>query len=166
MSHVSPDVGHAETYQARLAIDPCDTPKTTDEWRPGKFPPLNIGLSVEQRFRQNIAWSPTGCWIWTGARNSDGYGYFRIGGANVRAHRWSYEQATKARLRDDQLLLHSCDVPACVNPAHLRIGTMKENVADMDSRGRRRSNGKKSAETRRKNKRLALIRAVAKAVTP
>lgn len=39
----------------------------------------------------------------------------------------------------DMKVLHSCDTPACVNPAHLSVGTQLENIAQMDARGRRRS---------------------------
>jgi len=61
------------------------------------------------------------------------------------AHRLSYEDA-KGRIPKGGLILHSCDNPACVNPAHLRVGSYKENVSDMDSRGRRNNSPMKGSE--------------------
>lgn len=37
--------------------------------------------------------------------------------------------------------MHRCDTPACVNPGHLFLGSQQENVADMDSKGRRGKTG-------------------------
>jgi len=34
------------------------------------------------------------------------------------------------------IIMHICDTPACVNPAHLRLGTQAENVKDRDQKGR------------------------------
>lgn len=82
--------------------------------------------------------TPDKCWEWKANTNGAGYGllWSLEHGRKVLAHRYSYEYFV-GPLRDDELILHSCDNPACVNPAHLRVGTHKQNVADMDLRGRR-----------------------------
>jgi len=80
------------------------------------------------------------CWNWTGSLNNKGYGMHYVRGKKPNrkwlAHRVSYE-AHKGFIPDGMLVLHSCDNPRCVNPKHLRTGTHKENVADMDERRRR-----------------------------
>jgi len=86
----------------------------------------------------------SGCWVWVANRNNKGYGLFRPGGTLPKelAHRLSYAEAF-GPIPKGALILHSCDNPACVNPAHLRAGSHKENVSDMDLRGRRVSNSPK-----------------------
>src|SRR5882762_8595727 len=79
--------------------------------------------------------SETGCWLWTGPTNGKGYGVFYVGTKNRHAHRCSYE-VFKGPIPDGLHILHRCHTPLCVNPAHLRAGTQKENAFDRQSRGR------------------------------
>ena len=51
------------------------------------------------------------------------------------AHRFSYEHY-RGPIRDTAFACHYCDVPSCCNPAHLFIGTQKDNMADAKEKGR------------------------------
>ena len=70
--------------------------------------------------------------------DSHGYGQVYRDGKLRLAHRLAYIEANGMELSDiDGLcVLHSCDTPACVEPAHLRTGTQAENMRDMVKRGR------------------------------
>lgn len=76
----------------------------------------------------------TGCFLWQGAADPNGYGRFRIRGRTVLAHRFSYESA-HGSLPDAPLLRHRCDTPRCVNPDHLEPGDHFDNAQDMVARG-------------------------------
>lgn len=76
------------------------------------------------------------CWIWNGARQTTGYGTVGFNGKLYRAHRIAYVIAN-GPVPDGLYVLHSCDCPPCCNPAHLRAGTQKENMADIGIKGRR-----------------------------
>ena len=76
------------------------------------------------------------CWLWMGARNERGYGNVRINGRTVRAHRLAYE-LLRGPIPAGMVICHHCDTPACVNPDHLFIGTMADNIRDRDEKGRR-----------------------------
>jgi hypothetical protein len=87
-----------------------------------------------------------GCWIWQAARNSGGYGEYRGG----YAHRYAYEQAV-GPIPPGMHVLHRCDNPPCINPAHLWVGTNLDNVRDAQAKGRilvgeQRHNAKLSRE--------------------
>lgn len=81
---------------------------------------------------------PGACWIWQGAKDRDGYGVIADGPRTLGAHRVAFE-LFKRQLPPRSLLMHSCDVPSCVNPEHLSIGTKRSNAADMTAKGRRSS---------------------------
>jgi len=75
------------------------------------------------------------CWIWTGGRNNIGYGMVRDGAKMRTVHRVAAEMAGKIP-QPGQIVCHTCDNKLCFNPAHLWIGTHKENTQDMMSKGR------------------------------
>lgn len=77
----------------------------------------------------------SGCWIWLGAANADGYGSIDIGDKSMRAHRASWE-AHRGPVPEGMSVLHRCDVPSCINPDHLFLGTQLENIADRTRKGR------------------------------
>lgn len=76
------------------------------------------------------------CWLWTASKSHNGYGVIWIKDiGNVRVHRFSWELHV-GPIPDGLCVLHKCDVPACVNPEHLFLGTRKDNAADMVKKGR------------------------------
>lgn len=77
------------------------------------------------------------CWLWTGARDERGYGRIGTGGKHgtALAHRVAWE-LTAGALSSGAVVCHRCDVPACVRPDHLFLGSQQENLADMRNKGR------------------------------
>ena len=91
-------------------------------------------LSREAAFNRNVDKSGE-CWIWTAAKDKDGYGIFSYKRKNARANRVALELDGRAP-GVGQYACHTCDNPACVNPSHLYPGTPRDNVQDMLVRGR------------------------------
>jgi hypothetical protein len=97
----------------------------------------NRGKPPYQRFIEKVSPEPnTGCWLWTACRDRDGYGLIRIDGKNVRANRFSLENAIGAALPPGIQACHTCDQPDCVNPDHLYAGTNSDNQLDVVRRQR------------------------------
>lgn len=77
----------------------------------------------------------TGCWLFTGAKNSHGYGTLEFRGRQDIAHRMSWA-LHRGDIPAGMWVLHRCDVPPCCNPDHLFLGDAKANNADMAAKGR------------------------------
>jgi hypothetical protein len=92
---------------------------------------------IKQRLAKHIQIDQvTNCWNWQGATAS-GYGVMNINSKLIGAHRVSYSEYV-GDIPAGMRVLHECDNPRCVNPAHLVAGTQKKNMQDMVKRGRNR----------------------------
>lgn len=83
---------------------------------------------------------PDDCWEWTASRGSSGYGHILSGGSPAKmtsSHRVAWEMAN-GPIPDGLHVCHTCDNRRCCNPAHLWLGTAKQNNNDCQAKGRRR----------------------------
>ena len=93
--------------------------------------------SIAERFWSKV--DKTGyCWKWIAAKHRQGYGHFKDEGKVLFAHRVSWE-FTNGPIPKGIEVMHSCDNTSCVNPAHLSLGTHKDNMVDMARKGRKKS---------------------------
>lgn len=99
-----------------------------------------LGLTDAERFAKFVSKTDE-CWLWTGELRR-GYGLFTIRRTaeqkqrKVYAHRIAYAWHHQVDISRDLFVMHACDNPKCVNPAHLRLGTHKDNMRDMVAKGR------------------------------
>jgi len=92
---------------------------------------------IKERIERSVERIPEcGCWIWTLRSSSDGYGQIAIDSRPKRAHRVAWE-TYRGAIPEGMHVLHRCDVPLCVNPAHLFLGTGQDNMDDMTRKRRR-----------------------------
>ena len=94
-------------------------------------------MRVDQQYIEDrVAFVPeSGCWVWMKAVQPNGYGVLGISQRRHYAHRVAYELYV-GEIPKGMNVLHRCDVPQCCNPAHLFLGTQKDNVRDAVSKGR------------------------------
>ena len=96
-------------------------------------------MNKEAFYNKCIPEPNTECWLWSLRVNKDGYGKvnFKVGNklSTKQAHRYSWELSF-GPIPDKKQVLHSCDVPSCVNPDHLWVGTIDDNHLDMAKKNR------------------------------
>lgn len=108
----------------------------------------DISSAIIARFHEKYAVSD-GCWLWQAGKYANGYGMVNLGRwadgrqHTVQAHRIAYV-LTHGDIPAGAVVMHTCGVPACVNPVHLRLGTQADNVADGKVKGHYKGNGVKS----------------------
>jgi HNH endonuclease len=104
--------------------------------------PCARSRKTEDRFWSKVLKSD-GCWEWQGFRDVSGYGMIGRSQhqAARRAHRVSWEMHNGRPVPEGLFVLHHCDNPPCVNPAHLYVGTKVDNARDRIVRGRSRHYG-------------------------
>lgn len=80
----------------------------------------------------------TDCIITKSGRTSGGYGHVYIKGKLIYAHRLAYCEANNLSIEDikGKVIMHACDNPSCINPAHLSLGTQADNCKDTANKNR------------------------------
>lgn len=125
---------------------------------------MHRGADIKDRLAELSVPEPnTGCWLWLARTDRRGYGRLAVGGRRARpAHRVAYE-AFRGAIGDGMFVCHRCDVPACVNPAHLFLGTPADNARDRDRKGRasrRDRSGERNGRARLTEADVLVIRAL------
>lgn len=132
MTKYTPQESQLEFQFEKLCECGCGLP-AKNRYRQGHNSKYAV-RTPEERFWQFVQKTDT-CWLWTGATAPFGYGLFGVEGKAERAHRFSWE-IHNGPIPEGLFVCHHCDVPACIRPDHLFLGTDMDNVHDMISKGR------------------------------
>lgn len=97
-------------------------------------------VTLLERLMRHTVVRPSGCWYWVGSISYNGYGRIRF----IENGRWKHKKATHVAWllahgslpRKGLMVCHACDVPCCVRPAHLFVGTAVDNRQDAIRKGR------------------------------
>lgn len=106
-----------------------------------QYPFENYRNDVLHRLRTRVEKNENGCLEWKGARTKGGYGTMtltleRYKSKTALCHRVLWEFENDVELGRKIYVCHRCDTPACLNMAHLYVGTAKVNSEDMVRKGR------------------------------
>jgi hypothetical protein len=110
--------------------------------------PIKVRLSKEQKraikekkriewFWNNATKKDSGCLEWDGLKYPTGYGCVKWKSKNTYSHRVAWE-LSNGEIPDGFHVCHHCDNPCCINPDHLFLGTVADNMHDRDAKGRGR----------------------------
>lgn len=112
------------------------------------------------KFNSKIRIVDNGCHFWESGKSPLGYGNFYMRNTLYLAHRLAYELAYKVSPKD-LCVCHSCDNPSCVNPKHLFLGTVKDNMLDKVRKGRSNPpTGTRQWKSKLDNKKVLKIRSL------
>jgi hypothetical protein len=100
--------------------------KKLSSWPRGKWP----RPPKEEYFKARLNFMDNGCILWTGGKNSDGYGVLR----KQTVHRYAYELSC-GQIPSDKEIDHLCNNRLCVNVLHMECVTHQENIARSWARG-------------------------------
>ena len=111
-------------------------------------------MKTAQEFWSHVAvGSADACWPWT-SRTARGYGNLYFRGRTQMAHRVAFELAN-GPIPAGLLVRHTCDNPPCCNPAHLLLGTHRDNAWDRERRNRSKSARQRLVRNRRPFREIA-----------
>jgi hypothetical protein len=114
-------------------------------------------VPFEKRFWSRV-YKFESCWEWFGNTNRKGYGIIRQNGISIATQRASWRLHNGA-IPNGMHVLHTCDMPWCVNPAHLYLGKNEDNIRDKVMRGRTaKSIGAKNGQAKLTETDIAQIR--------
>lgn len=108
----------------------------TGSWKPKTIPDF-----IQEYVDKN---DPSGCWIWRGSltTHKPSYGQLSINGVVKKAHREIYKFIKNINLKSHEFCCHRCDNTICVNPDHIFVGSLQDNVNDMVSKKRHSFGGR------------------------
>jgi hypothetical protein len=109
--------------------------KHYQRWSKTGSPTGSTRPSLAERMDCQLVPTVNGCIEWTGTRMRQGYGKIGIGTKVFLTHRIAWELAN-GPIPDGLLVCHACDNPPCCNVDHLFLGTVADNNADRDQKGR------------------------------
>lgn len=95
----------------------------------------------------------TGCWLWEGKRFRNGYGCVTSGPKSSERYLLAHRVSRRLFCGDEpEVVMHTCDNRACVNPSHLVAGTQLENIRDCMRKGRKTAPPRKDGSEQRNAK--------------
>jgi hypothetical protein len=146
---------HSKKVPRLLVADTGQT-KRMPEITPELLESQGFSPTLPKRFWAKVQ-KAEGCWLWTGSKDSFGYGKIYCGTSTPRTGRKNWTMRThifswilrNGPVPSGMCVLHHCDNPPCVNPAHLWLGSRGDNNKDALRKGR---NWKPSGEQHHKSK--------------